>query len=79
MDDDKLEELLNTALDVDTHNEESVAALHSYIMDTAALWPYAYTYNNYVHVDTITDPVIVSGIVFFPNMSTFSEDYARHN
>lgn len=79
MNDDKLEELLNTALDVDTHNEESVAELHSYIMDTAALWPYAYTYNNYVHVDTITDPVVVSGIVFFPNMSTFSEDYARHN
>lgn len=78
MDDIKMQELLETALGIDTHNDQSVDALHSYILDTACLYPYAYTYNNYVHVDTILEPKVAAGIVFFPNMSTFSSDYARH-
>jgi len=77
--DDHLQELLNTALGIETHNEESIAALHSYIIDTASLYPLVYTYNNYVCVDTITDPMIAGGIAFHPELSTYSGDFARHN
>jgi len=76
--DDKLQELLDTALDIDTHNDESVAALHDYIMETAALYPYNYTLNNFVHVDSIVEPVIALGITFYPNMSTFN-NHARND
>lgn len=79
MRDEKLQELMDAAVDLDTHNEESMKALHAYMMETAALYPYVFTYNNYVHVDTIVDPVITNGYYFYPHMSTITEDFARHS
>lgn len=76
--DPKLQELLDTALGIDTHNEETVDALHSYVMESASLYPCNYTFNNYVHVDSIVDPFIAQSIVFYPNMSTIV-NHARHD
>lgn len=77
MNDPKMQELLDTSLGIDTHNEESVAALHEYVMETACLYPCNYTFSNYVHVDSIVDPFIAQGMYFFPNMSTFN-NHARN-
>lgn len=74
--DDKLQELLETALNIDTNNDETINALHERIMETVPVYPYCYTYTNYVHVDSIVDPVIAQGIRFYPNMSTFN-NHAR--
>ena len=79
MQDDKLQSLLDTALGLDTHNVDSVAALHSYVMDTACLYPYVYGMTNYVHVDTMSDLLIMNGLIFLPNMSTISPDFVGHN
>lgn len=71
MDDSNLQELLNTSLGVETHNQESVNALQQYILDQCVLYPYCYTYTNYAYVDTIEDPFVVSGVTFMPNLSSY--------
>lgn len=76
--DDHLQELLETALDIDTRSDEVMSSLHDYIMETAPVYPYCYTETSYVHVDSIVDPFIAQGINFYPNMSTFS-NHARHS
>ena len=78
-DDDKLQELLNTALGIETHNQETVDELQQYILDQCYLYPYCYTYTSYGYVDTIEDPYVVNGIVFCPNLSTYAGDAAADN
>lgn len=75
--DDHMEELINAALDIDTHNSETVGALQDYILETACMYPYVYTYSSYVHVDTITD-LVFRDVWFYPHMSTYSDDFVSH-
>jgi peptide/nickel transport system substrate-binding protein len=77
MDDSHMQDLLNTSLSRKTHSLQTVDALWKYIEETDCMWPYAYTYTNYVHVDTMK-PYIVWGIDCLPNLSTYSDKWARH-
>lgn len=79
MDDDKLQTLLDAALDMDTHSDKTMDELWQYLKEECVAYPYCYTTTNYVHVDTITEPKMITGVTFMPNMSTFSSDYARHS
>lgn len=79
MDDDKLQTLLDASLDIHTHSDETMDELWQYLKEECVAYPYCYTMTTYVHVDTILDPVVLSGITFMPNMSKFSPDYARHS
>lgn len=72
-----MEELLNAALGVDTHSNETVGALQDYILETACMYPYVYTYNSYVHVDTISD-LMFRDVWFYPHMSTISDEFVSH-
>ena len=72
-----MEELLNAALSVDTHSNETVGALQDYILETACMYPYVYTYNSYVHVDTISD-LMFRDVWFYPHMSTISDEFVSH-
>lgn len=73
-----MEELLNAALSFDTHSNETVGALQDYILETACMYPYVYTYRSYVHVDTISN-LVFRDVWFFPNMSTFSDDFVSRD
>lgn len=78
--DDEMQRRLEAALDFDTHSLETVGALIDYVtLDTCAMYPYAYTFNNYVHVDTLLDPVMANGIVFHPELSHYADTWARHS
>jgi len=77
MADSHMQELLNASLGQDTHSEDSIDELWKYIEETCCMYPYAYTYTNYIHVDTL-DPYINWGIDFLPNLSTYSDSWARH-
>ncbi len=80
MNDDKMQEILDASLSFETHSNETVNALMDYVvLEQVALYPYAYTLNNYVYVDTILDPVVSQGIVFYPNMSHYADNWARHS
>ncbi|MGC6176898.1 ABC transporter substrate-binding protein [Lacrimispora sp. 38-1] len=76
-DDPKMQELLNASLGRDTHSEKAVDELAKYIEETDVMYPYAYTYTNYVHVDTMK-PFIFLGQDCLPNLSTYSDSWARH-
>ena len=73
--DDHMEELISGALSIDTHSNETVGALQDYILETAVMYPYVYTYSSYVHVNTISD-LVFRDVWFFPHMTTFSDDFA---
>ena len=75
--DDHMEELINAALNIETHSNETVGALQDYILETACMYPYVYTYNSYVHVNTISD-LVFRDVWFYPHMSTFSADFVSH-
>ena len=75
--DDHMEELIGEALGFDTHSNETVGALQDYILETACMYPYVYTYTPYVHVDTISD-LVFRDVFFYPNMSTVSDNFVSH-
>lgn len=75
--DDHMEELIAAALNIDTHSYETVGALQDYILETAVMYPYVYTYTSYVHVDTITD-LLFRDVWFYAHMSTYSDDFVSH-
>ena len=77
MADSHMQELLNASLNRDTHSEETVDELWKYIEETNVMYPYAYTYTNYVHVDTMK-PYIMWAQDCLPNLSTYSDSWARH-
>ncbi|AJH00170.1 hypothetical protein LF65_03613 [Clostridium beijerinckii] len=75
--DPHMQELLNATLDRATYSEKTVDELGKYIQETNYMWPYAYTYANYVHKDTMK-PYIVWGQDCLPNLSTYSDSWSRH-
>ena len=75
--DDHMEELISAALNIDTHSNETVGALQDYILETACMYPYVYTYTSYVHVDTVSD-LVFRDVFFYPNMSTISDGFVSH-
>lgn len=72
--DEHMEELIAAALNIDIHSNETVGALQDYILETACMYPYVYTYTSYVHKDTITD-LLFRDVWFFAHMSTYSDDF----
>ncbi len=74
--DEKLQELLNAALNYETGDEEALDALWQYSKEECFLYPYAYTYTSYVHVDGM-EPFINWAIDLLPNCSTYSADWSR--
>jgi len=77
MDDSHMQDLLKAALGRATHSEKTIDELAKYIEETDCMWPYAYTYTNYAHIDTMK-PYIAWGQDCFPNLSTYSDSWARH-
>lgn len=77
MDDPHMQDLLSASLGRDTHSEKTVDELWKYIEEINCMYPYAYTYTNYVHVDTM-EPYIIWGQDCLPNLSTYSDSWARH-
>ena len=75
--DDKMEQLITEALGFETHSLETVGALQDYILETACMYPYVYTYTPYVHVDTISD-LVFRDVWFYPHMSTISSEFVSH-
>ena len=75
--DDHMEELINKALGFETHSYETVGELQNYILETACMYPYVYTYTPYVHVDTISD-LVFRDVWFYPHMSTISDSFVSH-
>ena len=75
--DDHMEELINKALGFDTHSYETVGELQDYILETACMYPYVYTYTPYVHVDTISD-LVFRDVWFFPHMSNIADNFVSH-
>ena len=75
--DDHMEELINAALDIDTHSLATVGALQDYILETACMYPYVYTNTDYVHVDTISN-LVFRDVFFYPHMSTISDGFVSH-
>lgn len=75
--DDKMEQLITEALGFETHSLETVGALQDYILETACMYPYVYTFTPYVHVDTISN-LVFRDVWFYPHMATFSEDFVSH-
>ena len=75
--DDKMEQLIAEALGFETHSLETVGALQDYILETAVMYPYVYTYTPYVHVDTISD-LVFRDVFFYPHMSTISDEFVSH-
>lgn len=75
--DDKMEQLITEALGFETHSLETVGALQDYILETAVMYPYVYTYTPYVHVDTISD-LVFRDVWFYPHMSTISDEFVSH-
>lgn len=75
--DEKMEELVNAALDIEGHSNATVGALQDYILETCCMYPLVYTYTPYVHVDTISN-LVFRDVFFYPHMSTFSADFVSH-
>lgn len=75
--DEHMEELINAALDIDTHSNETVGALQNYILDTATMYPMFYMNTPYVFVDTISD-ITFRDVFFYANKCTFSDDFVSH-
>lgn len=75
--DDHMEELINAALNIDIHSNETVGALQDYILETCCMYPYVYTYTPYVHVDTISD-LVFRDVFFYPHMSNISDSFVSH-
>lgn len=75
--DDHMEELITEALGFDTHSNATVGALQDYILETACMYPYVYTYTPYVHVDTISN-LVFRDVWFYPHMSTISDSFVSH-
>ncbi|MCI7727866.1 MAG: ABC transporter substrate-binding protein [Clostridiales bacterium] len=75
--DEKMEELLNAALDIEGHSNATVGALQDYILETCCMYPLVYTYTPYVHVDTISN-LVFRDVFFYPHMSTISADFVSH-
>lgn len=75
--DDKMEQLVNTALDIEKHSDTTVGALQDYILETCCMYPYVYTNTSYVHVDTVSD-LVWRDVFFYPNMSTISDGFVSH-
>ena len=72
-----MQELLTASMGRDTHSEKTVDELAKYIEETNCMYPYAYTYTNYVHVDAMK-PFIFLGQDCLPNLSTYSDSWARN-
>lgn len=75
--DEKMEELVNAALDIEGHSNATVGALQDYILETCCMYPLVYTYTPYVHVDTISN-LVFRDVFFYPHMSTISADFVSH-
>lgn len=75
--DDHMEELVNAALNIETHNAETVGALQNYILETCSMYPLVYTNADYVHVDTVSN-LVWRDVFFYPNMSTISDEFVSH-
>ena len=75
--DDKMEELINAALDIEGHNSETVGALQDYILETCCMYPLVYTYTPYVHVDTISN-LVFRDVFFYPHMSDIADTFVSH-
>lgn len=75
--DDKMEELISAALDIEGHNDATVGALQDYILETACMYPLVYTYTPYVHVDTISD-LVFRDVFFYPHMSNITDTFVGH-
>jgi hypothetical protein len=72
-----MEELINKALGFDTHSNATVSELQDYILETACMYPYVYTYTPYVHVDTVSN-LVFRDVWFFPHMSTIADNFVSH-
>lgn len=75
--DEKMEELVNAALDIEGHSNATVGALQDYILETCCMYPLVYTYTPYVHLDTISN-LVFRDVFFYPHMSTISADFVSH-
>lgn len=71
--DDELQELVSTARTESTHNEETVSAVHEYIVDNAYGYGLVNLVNNYVIPSYITDVVCSYKGAVMPGACTYTE------
>ena len=55
----------------------TVGELQDYILETACMYPYVYTYTPYVHVDTVSN-LVFRDVWFFPHMSNIADNFVSH-
>lgn len=76
--DEELQVLLEACLDENTHSAEAMNAFHQYQKEKAYGYGLLYSYDYFVHVDTIDELIINSQNAIIPGSCEYSAEYVSH-